>query len=297
MIYAIVMIAAACAAGLVVFWIMRNKHEKQMRAIEAQLEAFLGGDDANTAFSLEDDDYSALKNYIVELEEKLVLQKDLLEKKTNETAEFIASISHQLKTSLAGIKLYCEMDHAPHYAKQLELIEQMEHHIKSLLTLEKFRADAYILEFDRHRLKALIEDTWNKLHPMYSGIRLVVQGDEPLRCDRYWLGEAFLNIFKNSCESMDGAGTISVNIFKEQSSIFVEIEDSGGGVNESDLTHIFTRFTRLRKESNSGGVGLGLAITKAIAEKHHATMIAVNAASGLKITFCFPIISGHLTIS
>ncbi len=297
MIYAIVMIAAACVSGFVVFRVTRNKHEKQMRAIEAQLEAFLGGNEDNSIFNLEDSSYATLKNYIYALEERLVFQKDLLEKKTNETAEFIASISHQLKTPLAGIKLYCEMDHAPHYEKQLELIEQMEHHIKSLLTLEKFRADAYILEFDQHPLKELIESSWSKVHPMYSGIRLLVQGDESLRCDRYWLGEAFLNIFKNSCESIDGAGAINVNIFKEQSSIFVEIEDSGGGVNESELTHIFTRFTRLRKENNSGGVGLGLAITKAIAEKHHATIIAANTASGLKITFCFPIISGHLKIS
>lgn len=297
MIYAIVAVAAACIAGFVVFQFMRNKHEKQMRAIETQLEAFLKGSETNTAFILEDNDYSALRNDIIELEEQLVLQKDLLEKKTNETAEFIASISHQLKTPLAGIKLYCEMDHASHYEKQLELIEQMEHHIKSLLTLKKFRADAYILEFDQHPLKELIESSWSKLLPMYSGIRLVVHGDESLRCDRYWLGEAFLNIFKNSCESMEGAGVINVNILKEQSSIFVEIEDSGGGVNESELTHIFTRFTRLRKESNSGGIGLGLAITKAIAEKHHATIIAVNTALGLKITFCFPIISGYLTVS
>lgn len=296
MIYTILMIAAVCVAGFVIFRVMRNKHEKQMRTIEEQLEAFLAGNEDNSIFNLEDSSYATLKNHIYALEERLVLQKDLLEKKTNETAEFIASISHQLKTPLAGIKLYCEMDHAPHYEKQLILIEQMEHHIKSLLTLEKFRADAYILEFDQHSLKELIESSWSKLHPMYSGIHLVVQGDESLRCDHYWLGEAFLNIFKNSCESMDIAGEIYVNIFKEQSSIFVEIEDSGGGVNESELTHIFTRFTRLRKESNSGGVGLGLAITKAIAEKHHATIIATNTTSGLKITFCFPIISGHLTI-
>ncbi len=252
------------------------------------MEAFLGGDEATTAFCLDDDDYATLQNYIVELEEKLVLQKELLEKKTNETAEFIATISHQLKTPLAGIRLYCEMDHAPHEKKQLVLIEQMEHHIKSLLTLEKFRANAYTLEFARHPLKELVESAWDQLQPLYGGIRLRVNGDEPLRCDRYWLSEAFLNIFKNACESKDRAGEINVNIFRQQSSVFVETEDTGGGVREEELARIFTRFARLNKENDAGGVGLGLAITKAIAEKHHAPLIAGTTASGLKISFLFP---------
>lgn len=296
MIYAGVFIAAAFLSGFAIYQIMKKRHEKQMRNIETQLEAFLGGDETNTAFSVEDNSYATLKNYILELEERLMLQKDTLKKKSNETAGFIADISHQLKTPLAGIKLYCEMDKAPHCEKQLILIEHMEHHIKSLLRLEKLRVDAYTLEFKEYNLKKIIENSWDKLSPIYENIRLTVNGNEALRCDSYWLGEAFLNILKNSCEYMKDTGEINVNIFREKSSVFVEIEDTGGGIKDSELEHIFIRFTRLKKANKSGGVGLGLAITKVIAEKHHGTVIALNTAYGLKITFCFPIISGHLTI-
>lgn len=89
---------------------------------------------------------------------------------------------------------------------------------------------------------------------------------------------------------------INVSIFRQQSSVFVEIEDTGGGIKENELERVFTRFTRLNKEDKSGGSGLGLAITKAIVEKNHGTIITLYMVSGLKTTFCFPIISGHLTI-
>lgn len=300
MIYAAVAIVAALCSGFTVYRIMRKKHVKRVSAIESRLEAFLKGEETNVAFSLADDDYAALQNDIAALEEKLVLQRELLEKKSNEAAGFIANVSHQLKTPLAGIRLYCEMDRAPHCEKQLALIEHMERHIKSLLTLEKFRANAYTLSFSQNDLSDIIGNAWEKLRPAYENIRLRVSGNEALRCDGYWLGEAFLNILKNACEALDGAGEIGVSIFREQSSVFVEIEDAGGGIKESELENIFTRFTRLHQSDRpdrSDGTGLGLAITKMITEKHHGTVLACNTPSGLKITFCFPVISGRLTIT
>lgn len=296
MIYSGVFVAAAFLSGFALYQIMKKRHERQMRNIETQLESFLGGDEGNTAFSVEDSSYATLKNYIIELEERLMLQNDKIRKKSNETAEFISDISHQLKTPLAGIKLYCEMDKAPHREKQLVLIEHMEHHIKSLLRLEKLRADAYTLEFKEHDLADIIENSWDKIKEVYSGINLKITGCEALRCDSYWLGEAFLNVLKNSCEYMENAGEINANIFRQHSSVFVEIEDTGGGIKSSELAHIFTRFARLNKKCKSGGTGLGLAISKAIVEKHHGTIVAINTECGLKTSFCFPVIAGHLTI-
>jgi signal transduction histidine kinase len=295
-VYAAAFVASAFLIGFAACKIMKKKHEKQMGNIESQLESFLGGDETNTAFSVEDNSYATLKNYISELEERLIRQKEMLIKKSNETAGFIADISHQLKTPLAGIKLYCEMDSAPHREKQLALIEHMEHHIKSLLRLEKLRVDAYKLEFKRHDIRGIIENSWDKLQPVFGNVTLTVNGSEELRCDGYWLGEAFLNILKNSCEYMKDAGEITVSIFAEQSSVFVEIEDTGGGIQDSELERIFTRFRRINRAGKTDGAGLGLAITKAIVEKHHGTVIASNTAAGLKTTFCFPVISGHLTI-
>ena len=80
----------------------------------------------------------------------------------------------------------------------------------------------------------------------------------------------------------------------EQSTV-VSVKDNGGGVHDEELTKIFNRFHRTENaEPNSAGIGL--AITKAIVEKHHGTITAENTDTGLNIIMCFPHIDGYITI-
>lgn len=296
MIYILIAVAALVLGTLLAYLFFSISYKKKLESIENQLDKFLNNKDIVPFFSLSDDRYAKLINNIVTLEERYLLQSDMSRKIAQNNAEFIADISHQLKTPLAGIKLYCEMDKGAHSNKQLELIVHMEKHIKSLLRLEKLRAKAYELKYREHRLKELLESAWQKLEPLYSNKELTIRGDENMRCDAYWLGEAFLNILKNACQHTEKSGTINAVIFRTESSVFVEIEDNGGGIDENRLESIFMRYTRLNNSDKLSGVGLGLAITKAITETHHGSVFAQNTSKGLKITFCFPIITGHLTV-
>ena len=73
------------------------------------------------------------------------------------------------------------------------------------------------------------------------------------------------------------------------------IEDNGGGVAEDELSMLFRRFHRSQNASPDSA-GIGLAITKAIVEKHHGTITAENSEKGLRVSMCFPIIDANLKL-
>jgi signal transduction histidine kinase len=101
------------------------------------------------------------------------------------------------------------------------------------------------------------------------------------------LQRAFVNIMTNAVNytSSGGAVTISVAV-QEPGQIQITIQDTGVGIEPSDLPHIFERFYRADKarSRSSGGSGLGLAITREILARHHGT-ISVESTFGKGSTF------------
>ena len=116
-----------------------------------------------------------------------------------------------------------------------------------------------------------------------------------MRFDKEWLSEALGNIIKNACEHTKPDGRITVSVSENESSVNLIIEDDGDGVPEEQIPLLFNRFYRTDNAAPESA-GVGLAISKAILEKHHATVTAENGIVGLKITVCFPIIDASLKI-
>jgi len=274
--------------------------KKFLSGLYDQITSFLNGEIETPGVSVDDDDFAPVYNAVIDLESGLLLEREnrRIESKNNE--EFIANVSHQLKTPLAAIKLYCEMElqkaENEHLEKQLIIIEKMEYLIYSLLRLEKINADYFELTIAHNNLEDIIVQVLGELRVIYPEKVFRLSGGAAIRCDEYWMGEAIKNIVKNACEHTEESGSIEILIEDREASVFIYTKDNGGGVEEESLPEIFKRFYRISREERSGA-GIGLSISKAIIEKHHGTVFAQNSDNGLKVTICLPKLAGKLVVN
>ena len=291
-------VSAVLAVVAAVSLFLYFKRKKEIEALAKSVEHYIEKG-APLDFSTKDNCFAALQNSFNDLQNLLELEKHNTAVQSEKNTEFISDVSHQLKTPLAALRLYCEMEHArkpdEHTEKELQLIEKMEGLIYRLLRLEKIRSDAYVMEFQFYDTADIVKGLIADFQPLFPEKKFVVTGGGRMRCDRDWLSEALGNLIKNAAEHTAEDGNIMVDIDTRDKSTTITVSDDGGGVPEEELPKLFTRFHKTENASPNSA-GIGLAITKAIVEKHHGTISAENRDKGFCVIMCFPHIDGYITI-
>lgn len=294
LIIALVVMTVLCAILLVLHIV----NKKKTRALTQSIDKFIK-DGTMTEFSASDGDFAHLQSNVCELEARLIQEREYTKLEAKNNTEFISDISHQLKTPLAGLRLYCEMEHntmpSSHTEKELVLISKMEKLIYNVLKLEKIRSDTYVMNFEETELSDILLDLKAEFSTLFPNKTISVIGKGNLRTDKAWLRETLGNVIKNACEHTKADGKVDIIIEQAEKSVSVIIEDNGGGVPEKELPMLFRRFHRTENASPDSA-GIGLSITKAIVEKHHGTITAENSEKGLRVTMCFPIIDANLKL-
>ena len=140
------------------------RQRRRIRKLAEQAEDFLVGNGAPLEFSVQEDSLAPLHNAIAELQNRLLLAKERQAEECRRTSDLTADISHQLKTPLASLRLYCEMDESFHLSQQLTQIERMERLIQSLLRLERLCADGYEFTYDEQEVASIIRSCWAFRH-------------------------------------------------------------------------------------------------------------------------------------
>lgn len=276
------------ALGIGVLLLLRWRDKRRMGRIREQMADFLADPQQSMEAALEEDSLAAVQNEIYELERRLRREIQLRQEECQRTEQLVADISHQLKTPLTTLRLYTELDSSPHMAGSLQQISRMEGLIQNLLRLERLCADGYPFTFSLQDIGPLVLEQWQDLKPLYPGRALALQGQAAIRCDGAWMGEVFQNLLKNACIHTPAGGEITVSLEQTEAAFFCTVEDTGGGVPDEDLPHLFQRFYRGSRPSGEGS-GLGLAIVREIVRRHHGSIQAENTGKGLKMTISMPI--------
>lgn len=278
-------IALAVAVILLAVWLVLLR--RRVRLLTERAEEFLTTGREPLSYSVREDGFAPLHNAVAELENKLLLAQEQLTQETRRVSDLTADISHQLKTPLSALRLFCELDEGAHLAGQLSQIERMERLIQSLLRLERLCADGYDFTFAEHDLGAMIQRIWASLSDVYPGREMTLTGGAVLRCDEKWMSEAMMNLLKNACEHTPPDSRITVTLEESDSSVFCTVEDDGGGVPGVELHRLFERFYRAEGASQEG-TGIGLAMVKAIIRRHHGDISAENTEKGLRMRMTIP---------
>ncbi len=263
--------------------IRRFFEQRRLKKLSEQMEDILTGQGGSIPLSLKEDTLAQVENAAAEMQNRIESAEERLRLEARRTSDMTADISHQLKTPLASLRLFCEMDQSAHCEQQISQIERMETLISSLLRLEKLCADGYEFVFEECDIRRLIELAWQQIQPLWPDRTLVLDGEAVIRCDEKWLSEAFRNLMKNACEHTKEGGLIYISLEQTDRTFHCTLEDDGGGAAPKDLPHLFERFYRAEHQS-AQGAGLGLAIVKEIIFRHHGHIIAENGAKGLKFT-------------
>lgn len=286
------LLAALCAAlAAVCALLARRRGIRRLDQIRKRLDDFQHQGIAYDV-PLEEDSLAALEQSLAQLCRLVSKERENSARQARQTAGLIADIAHQWRTPLSALRLYCELDQQtenhPRSQKQLAVIERMEAMIESLLRLEKLRAHTYEMHFAPTDIRALCDRICGELSPLFPEKRFILPEDPYiLRCDGQWLGEALSNVLKNACQHTAASGVIRLDCRRHGRYAWIIVEDDGGGVAESALPRLFDRFYR-PPGSASEGLGMGLAIAKAICQSHRGEIIAQNTGSGLRVSLLLP---------
>lgn len=289
------LLAIACVVGFVALDRQRKHRSEALSRLHEEISDYLHGG-SPPDFSVEDEELAFLRNDISDMAAEMELLRDNKRILAEQTAQLVADISHQLKTPLAAMRLFCEMDAedgSEDAKRQLKLVDHMEQLVLQLLRLERLKANVYEMHFAENCLRDVCMEEMELLSALYPRKKITIEGDAcKARFDPAWMGEAIGNVLKNACEHTAEDGMVHVQTQEREGFVWVRIEDDGGGVPEAKLPMLFSRFSRVSAGGN--GCGLGLAISRSILECHHGGAAAENTKRGLRVSLYFPIMAQQL---
>lgn len=199
--------------------------------------------------------------------------------------EFVANVSHELKTPITSIKSYTEtilsgMVDDPEMQQQfLEVVnseaDRMNRIVRDLLDLSNFDVKAMRFDFEYHDYVELLHKTIMKVQATANKRRQTISLSNDLEklvghFDYDRMEQVVLNILSNAIKYTPDEGDIYVDLHVVNDDAIIRIRDTGMGIPDEDVTRIFERFYRVDKARSreQGGTGLGLSIAKEIVDAH-----------------------------
>lgn len=214
--------------------------------------------------------------------------------------EFVSNVSHELRTPITSMKVLADslisqkdvpielyQEFMSDIAEEIEREDKIITDLLSLVKMDRTAADMNITEVD---VNALVELIMRRLRPIAQkrDVELVYESVRPVTAavDEVKLTLVISNLVENAIKYNKEHGWVRVKLDADHQYFSVEVADSGVGIPEESLDHIYERFYRVDKSRSReiGGTGLGLAITRSAILMHRGT-IKVESIEGEGTTF------------
>ena len=220
--------------------------------------------------------------------------------------EFVADVSHELKTPLTSIKGFsetllegdCDKETEKHFLTIInDNADRMEKLVQDLLTLSRYDSKKNknsIVEFDLGELaKKCTEKFEIEVRKRNQSLECFVTADvPPVQADKDGIERVIINIISNSVKYTPNGGKINVYVGYVHNDAYVKIKDTGIGIPKDDLDKIFERFYRVDKARSRklGGTGLGLSIAKEIIEQNNGNInVSSKVGQGTEVVIRIPV--------
>lgn len=285
-----------CVLFIVVHLISVKKRYKRFAELSLDIDRILHGDNHVSLEKYEEGEIAILQSELYKMVNRLRQQQQSLQDDKIYLSDSIADISHQLRTPLTSINLLLTMLSEPDLTdekkfeithKLYEMLSRIDWLITTLLKISRLDAGTVKFRQENIPLAGLLGRSCSPLNiPIeLRDQKLIINADGDFSGDISWTCEAVGNIVKNCMEHTPSGGTITINATDNPLYTEIIISDTGDGISEKDLPHIFERFYK-GEDSDENSFGIGLALSRMIVTKQNGTLKAENN-SGAVFTMRF----------
>ncbi len=211
-------------------------------------------------------------------------ERKLQEQKKN----FLLSVTHELKSPLASIKILLQTIQKRNLSKEQTLsfiekaltdIDRLDDMVENMLLASKIDNSSYSFPKDKFSLSVLVDSIVNRLQitKCEGNQQIIDAAIEPkieITGDKFALTSVVTNLIENAIKYSGPCQTVDVKLFLKDGRIFLEVADRGIGIADNEKNRIFDKFYRVGSEDtrNTKGTGLGLYIVKQVLDKHQASI-------------------------
>ncbi len=231
------------------------------------------------------------------------IARDITSKKQEEMRknDFIAIVSHELKTPLTSVKSYIQVmlakakkeggDFAINALSRAEMqTNKMTYMINDFLNLARLEEGKVRMNKERFELHVLMEELTADAQFLAAGHTIKLEGCEEVvvNADRDKISQIMINLLSNAVKYSPKGSTIAMGCEKHGDSVKVYVSDEGVGISPADQKRLFERFYRVENEKMKtvSGFGIGLYLVSEIL-KYHGSRIEVESEEGKGATFWF----------
>lgn len=260
-----------------------------MIKITEELDHFFYSPTAPHLENLDEGYFANLYNQIAKLEEQVLSVETASGKREQEMVCFIENMAHQIKNVLTSMQIQLDLLDSYANEKQRGYLEKCQKSVTRLTEeTDRLLRSSQLAEgkiIMSNEAMNLTEETGLVIRALESiaekrKVKVVLERSENViyHGDAFWIAQAIENLIKNAIEHAGTDGEVRVSVKRKQTMACVRIEDSGDGIPEHEMEHLFRRF--YRGSVSKSGYGIGLSMAQDVAAAHHGNVKVGNNPDG-----------------